>query len=492
MMEHALERYALGLFWAALRYSLAPDLSNPLAKDRAMRADAALARLVAGYAQLPALRGTYQNQYAALLAQARSLADASGLGAVQPLAAAGTGADSPLFVGVPGVAGDLEALLVAVNDAGVHRSGSEDRVDALLRDVARVEAQCRGDYEERVLGMQPRLGAQAREHRNDQELNAESLQRYLRHHPRGTADLRVRKVTEIPGGRSKRTALVELEPGSALPAELVLRLDNDRGVGTSVIGEFPLLERVSRLGLPVPEPLWLEASSEPFSQPFIVFRRSPGAAAGGLIEGAFRKEPRTARALAQALARVHAAGAALIEDPAERASAVSHTRELLAYYLNHWRSKKPFPSLVIEAAFIWMFRRLDQGLGEATVVHADTGFHNLLLDEGGKACLLDWEFAHFGDPAEDLASCRPAVEKCMPWPEFMAEYQAHGGKPVSDFRLNFWEIWRPLRNAVVCGTTLHSLLNGEANDIDPVTIGCSTFQRLQADLARSLDALVTR
>jgi len=171
---------------------------------------------------------------------------------------------------------------------------------------------------------------------------------------------------------------------------------------------------------------------------------------------------------------------------------VPHTRELLTHYLDWWRAKKPFPSLVIESAFMWLFRKLDGGLGDATVVHADTGFHNLLLDDQQHGCLLDWEFAHMGDPAEDLASCRPVVEKCMAWADFVAEYRAHGGEPVSDFRLTYFEIWRPLRNAVVCGTVLHSLMHGEADDIDPVTIGLSTFQRLQADLARSLSGVLRR
>jgi hypothetical protein len=154
--------------------------------------------------------------------------------------------------------------------------------------------------------------------------------------------------------------------------------------------------------------LWLESSGEPFGFPFIVFRRVPGAAAGDLIEGAFRKEPATARALERALGSVHAKGRILVTSDGGRESSVPHTRELLTHYLEWWRAKKPFPSLVIESAFMWLFRKLDGGLGDATVVHADTGFHNLLLDEQQHACLLDWEFAHLGDPAEDLACCYPA------------------------------------------------------------------------------------
>ena len=68
--------------------------------------------------------------------------------------------------------------------------------------------------------------------------------------------------------------------------------------------------------------------------------------------------------------------------------------------------------------------------------------------------------------------------------------RAAGGRAVSEFQLRYFEIWRPLRNAVVCGTVLHSLMHGEADEIDPVTIALSTFTRLQADLARSLDAVM--
>jgi aminoglycoside phosphotransferase (APT) family kinase protein len=480
--EHAIEREALRLLWATLRLTLAPELVSALARDRAKRADAALARLVAGYSRLPAVRDEYRTRYQELLGRTRSLAAEL---AVAVPGMSTTPADDPVFVGVPEVAAELEAFIVALAQSRERGAAGAPALDALMGDLVRLEASCRLEYEARVLAMKPVAGAAG--DGAPRELNTESLQRYLRDHPSGSAATRVHKLQEIPGGRSKRTVLVEIEAGATLPPELVLRIDTGRGIGTSVLDEFSLLERVARHGLPVPEPLWLESSSAHFGQPFIVFRRMPGAAAGDLIEGAFRKEPQTARALARTLARVHAGGVDLI-DAAERGSSVAHTQALLGHYQQWWRLNKPFPSLIIEAAFMWLYRGLQRGLGDATVVHADTGFHNLLLDERGEACLLDWEFAHLGDPAEDLASCRPAVEQCLPWADFMAEYQQHGGRPVSEFRLNYFAIWRPLRNAVVCGTTLRSLMQGEADDIDPVTIGLSTFQRLQADLAKTLAA----
>jgi aminoglycoside phosphotransferase (APT) family kinase protein len=484
--DHCVERNALRLLWATLRQDLVPDLGGALAKDRAKRADAALVRLIAGYEQLPDLRAAHAGRYAALLERARTVT--GGAKESEP-PADGSGAGDLVFVGIPATAHALETELVAIAALAERDDRVAASFETLLADVVIVEATCRGDYEQRVMRM---VASAAAGGARAKDVTADVMQEYLRLHPSGSSATQVLNVTEIPGGRSKRTVLVRIDGAGRLPDELVLRLDTGRGVGTSVADEFPLLSSVAKLGLPVPEPLWLESSAEPFGFPFIVFRRMPGAAAGDLIEGAFRKEPVTARSLARALGRVHDKGRALVAPDGERVSSVKHTRELLTHYLDWWRAKKPFPSLVIESAFMWLLRRLDGGLGDASVVHADTGFHNLLLDDQGNGCLLDWEFAHLGDPAEDLASCRPAVEKCLAWDDFMAEYQAHGGEPVSDFRLTYFEIWRPLRNAVVCGTVLHSLMQGEADDIDPVTIGLSTFARLQADLARSLSAVLQR
>jgi len=478
------EANALSVIWAVLRRDLQPELGSALAKDRAKRMDLALTRLVAGRTILPTVRAAHAEAYRNLLQRARSLSAREGLAPAFAVHGLSDGINHPVFVGVPEVAGELEACLQALAVAAGAGSEFGAEVDVLVADVNKVELTCRLDYESRVAALAPPGAAAA-----DRVLTVESLQTYLRAHERGGPDVVVHSVKEVPGGRSKRTVLVELGESSALPSAIVLRLDTGRGVGTSVVDEYPLLSRVAALGLPVPEPLWLEAAGGPAGFPFIVFRRMPGSAAGDLIEGAFRKEPRTALALARVLGQVHGGGAQLL--PAdERRSSVAYTRQLLTYYRDYWNSKKPFPSLAIESAFAWLFRGLDNGLGEASVVQADTGFHNLLLAETGEACLLDWEFAHFGDPAEDLASCRPAVERCMSWSEFLAEYQRNGGGPVSAFRLQYFDVWRPLRNAVVCGTVLHSLMQQAPQDIDPVTIALSTFLRLQAEVARSLDAVI--
>ena len=55
-------------------------------------------------------------------------------------------------------------------------------------------------------------------------------------------------------------------------------------------------------------------------------------------------------------------------------------------------------------------------LGAGTLVHGDFGPNNLLLDPAGYAvtAVVDWEFAHLGEPIEDLAWCEWIVRMHHP------------------------------------------------------------------------------
>jgi hypothetical protein len=242
--DRSLERYALLLLWSTLRNTLQPELASALAKDRAKRSDAALLRLVAGYGQLPKLRAAFSEQYAALLAEARRLARRGGV----PELAANFASldDNPVFVGIPEVAETLEGLLVALAKEG---KAADASFDSLLTQVVGAEAAMRDAYESAVATLEPvGMGSV-------QAVTAAALERYLQAHPRGSPEVRVKSVIDIPGGRSKRTILVELERPAQLPPALVLRMDTGRGVGTKVGDEFSLLDRVALASERVRDPL---------------------------------------------------------------------------------------------------------------------------------------------------------------------------------------------------------------------------------------------
>jgi Enoyl-(Acyl carrier protein) reductase/Phosphotransferase enzyme family len=66
---------------------------------------------------------------------------------------------------------------------------------------------------------------------------------------------------------------------------------------------------------------------------------------------------------------------------------------------------------------------------------------NLLLAGNSISGILDWELAHEGHPAQDLAYCRLQVEQVMPWSEFLRIYEDHGGASVSEDVVRYFQIY---------------------------------------------------
>jgi aminoglycoside phosphotransferase (APT) family kinase protein len=86
-------------------------------------------------------------------------------------------------------------------------------------------------------------------------------------------------------------------------------------------------------------------------------------------------------------------------------------------------------------------------MGGPALVHGDIAPHNYLVSNGHVTGIVDWEFAHIGDPAEDLAYRREFFEQYMPWREFLEIYYGQGAAPVDERRLQMFAVWGFIRNA---------------------------------------------
>ncbi len=78
-------------------------------------------------------------------------------------------------------------------------------------------------------------------------------------------------------------------------------------------------------------------------------------------------------------------------DPGE--AALEAARELL--------DALPEPHAGLELAYVWATEHVPEP-GPITLVHGDFRTGNFVVGEGGLAAVLDWEFAHWGDPLEDI------------------------------------------------------------------------------------------
>jgi aminoglycoside phosphotransferase (APT) family kinase protein len=284
------------------------------------------------------------------------------------------------------------------------------------------------------------------------EVNVETATRYLKKRFPHSPDIRATEVIPIPGGRSKKTFFLSIDGSDVLPEKLVMRQDYAlRYEGTKVRDEYQPLLKLSELKLPVPKPLLLEAEESELGPPFIFVQRLQGSPPGsyfgmqGSCPGAFAE-------LAQTLATLHRA------NPADLGLSVAADPEkgmlrLIDAYQKKWRDNATKPSPMIDYAFAWARRECEKEDSLMAVVHGDSGPYNFLVHDDHLIALLDWEFVHTGDPAEDLGIARCYAEQDIPWEEFMRLYVHAGGRPVSERRVQLGMLVQFLKGTTLCAAS---------------------------------------
>lgn len=78
----------------------------------------------------------------------------------------------------------------------------------------------------------------------------------------------------------------------------------------------------------------------------------------------------------------------------------------LSIWENQYRGSVTGPAPFIEFTLKWLRRNVPPSPGRTVLVQADTGPGNFLSENGQVTAVLDWEFAHLGDPMYDLAQIR--------------------------------------------------------------------------------------
>ena len=114
----------------------------------------------------------------------------------------------------------------------------------------------------------------------------------------------------------------------------------------------------------------------------------------------------------------------------------------------------------IELGFAWLMDHMPTVLATPKLVHGDFRLANFMADKDGLTGVIDWELAHVGNPAEDLAwvclrswrFSRPdlAVAGVAERPALYDAYHAAGGRPISREEIHFWEVLGTIRWAVIC------------------------------------------
>ena len=109
------------------------------------------------------------------------------------------------------------------------------------------------------------------------------------------------------------------------------------------------------------------------------------------------------------------------------------------------------PDPLLDLAFGWLDANMPNPDGPVVLVHGDAGPGNFLFDHDKLTALIDWEFAHLGDPLEDIAwfSMRCVMEPVPDYFGALEIYERAAGTVIDRMRLRYHRVLVSTRVSVI-------------------------------------------
>jgi len=336
-------------------------------------------------------------------------------------------------------------------------------------------------------------------------------------------DVRVARYERLPGGAIQDNFLLDVDiRGGPWQGEhaFVLRTDAPTGVAASLsrAQEFAVLRVAHAAGVTAPKPLFLCRDTTVLGREFFIMKRLPGVAQGHRLT----REPALvpdgaalARELGANLARIHAirppwsdaikrAAHAFTDTPAAAgdgeldaiAPPPAHPALATIAEYRSWLDKLDDAYPALEWGLRWCERHAPATF-DIALIHRDYRTGNYLVDEGRLAGVLDWEFAGWGDPREDIgwltARCWrfSGVEReaggIAPIEPLLQGYESAGGVAVSRTDLDYWQVMAHLRWAIIALQQAQRHMGGGERSLELALTG-----RIVHELEYEVLQLITR
>jgi len=287
----------------------------------------------------------------------------------------------------------------------------------------------------------------------------------------------------LSGGAIQENWLLEAEV-AGVPQRWVLRTDAASAVAASMsrAQEFAVLSAAHQAGVKVPAPLWLCQQPQVVGYDFFIMEALAGTANGRHLtgeQGSPEGNPVLCRQLGANLARLHQVRPpqqTLAFLPAPVADAAQASIDDYRRFLDALPDSHP----TLEWGLRWCELNKPAPL-PACLTHRDYRTGNYMVDAGTLTGVLDWEFAGWGDPREDIgwftARCWRFGQVHLEaggiglLQDFLDGYRSVSALELSSQALRFWQVMAHVRWAVIALQQAQRHVSGQQRSLELALTG---------------------
>jgi aminoglycoside phosphotransferase (APT) family kinase protein len=213
-------------------------------------------------------------------------------------------------------------------------------------------------------------------------------------------------IEQIVGGFSQITYKFEATAGGATET-LVLRSDRPGGATLTLTDrdlEYQVIKFLNDSGAPVPLVRWADRDGSELGTRSLISDFVPGSNLLQAARSGQRSPADAAIIVAEAAAAIHNL------DTHSAPNQIKGAEDWDSYIddqIQAWRdleARQVERMPVVRYLAAWLDANRPEPM-ELTLVHGEFGIANLMVTDGGEFSVIDWEFAHVGDPRMDFGWC---------------------------------------------------------------------------------------
>ena len=252
---------------------------------------------------------------------------------------------------------------------------------------------------------------------------------------------------------------------------VIVRIEQGGMFGTETNTEVAAMRGLLKAGYRVPAILHVEPHGSVLGESFFVMEE---------VRGEVRLDDAGLDDIIRSVAELHKVPITAIDKSGRTAQQV--ISDNIDGWLALYRAHAPLPIPLIEQGAAWLRANLEP-TGPSVIVHGDAGPGNALFDVENGLTVLDWEFAHVGDAAEDwayLALIRG--RRTMSADGWKARLSETVGLEYTEQQWRNWLAYNHFRGACVNLTALTVFTEGSHRTADQLAIGIAVHLRFLGQL----------